>query len=266
MADVTASSRVLTPTLMSGDDIRLRLLSFNIHVGLDSRHPIHYLTNAWRHALPGPGSRAHLDRIAEVMQGYDFVAVQEADAGSLRTRQVNLLEYLAKRAGYSYWGHSITRNLPPFARHSLGYLSRFEPNNVVEHVLPSSIPGRRAVTLNLGPTAGGLHLMVTHLSLGRGSRQRQLDFLSARVPAGGPVVLLGDLNCEPEILRRHEGLKRSGLWLPDSNPATFPSWKPRQRLDHVLVTPHVDIHRVEALTDVLSDHLPLAIDIGIRSR
>lgn len=264
MAVVDAASRIWTPERAAGEGLKLRLLSFNIHVGLGSRHPVHYLTRAWRHALPGPGARAHLDRIAEVVQGYDFVAVQEADAGSLRTRQVNLLEYLARRAGYPHWGHSITRNLPPFARHSLGYLSRFEPKAVNEHLLPSAIPGRRAMTIDLGATAGGLRLMVTHLSLGRGSRQRQLDYLSAQVPTQGPVVLLGDLNCEPEFLRSHEGLRRSGLWLPETTPATYPSWKPRQRIDHVMTSSHVDIHRVDVLPDVLSDHLPLAVEIGIR--
>lgn len=264
MVAVDAASRIWTPERAAADGVKLRLLSFNIQVGLGSRHPAHYLTHAWRHALPGPGARAHLDRIAELMRGYDFIAVQEADAGSLRTRQVNLLEYLARRAGYPYWGHSITRNLPPFARHSLGYLSRFEPKAVNEHWLPSTIPGRRAMTIDLGASAGGLRLMVTHLSLGRGSRQRQLDYLSAQVPAHGPVVLLGDLNCEPEFLRDHEGLRRSGLWLPATTPATYPSWNPRQRIDHVMASSHVAIQRLGALPDVLSDHLPLAIDIAIR--
>ena len=86
---------------MEAPDQRLRLLSYNIHVGARPSHYGHYVTRAWRHLLPGPGMHATLDQMAEMMQGHDFVAVQEADAGSLRTRFVNQLEYLAKRAGYS---------------------------------------------------------------------------------------------------------------------------------------------------------------------
>lgn len=257
---------VTIPILLQApvDPLRLRLLSYNIHVGLEARHYGHYFTGAWRHALPSSGGRAGLDRIAELIRGYDFVALQEADAGSLRTRNVNQLEYLAQRAGYSHWGHSVTRNLRPFARHSLGYLSRFAPVEVREHTLPSPIPGRRAMSISLGPTAGGLTLIVTHLSLGRGTQTRQLDYLSAQVPPDGPVVLLGDLNCTPETLRRHAGLKASGLWLPEGSPVTYPSWKPRHSIDHVLVSPHVQVHSVEALPHAHSDHLPLAVEIGIQ--
>src|SRR5689334_19856768 len=94
---------------------RLSLLSYNIHVGVRPAHYGHYLTRAWRHVLPGAGMRDTLDRIAETMQGHDFVAVQEADAGSLRTRFVNQLEYLAKRAGFSHMGLTVTRDLRPVA-------------------------------------------------------------------------------------------------------------------------------------------------------
>lgn len=252
------------PSQPLSDRLRLRLLSYNIHVGLEARHYGHYFTGAWRHALPSSGGRAGLDRIAELIRGYDFVALQEADAGSLRTRNVNQLEYLAQRAGYAHWGLTVTRDLRPLARHSLGYLSRFEPAAVREHRLPSPIPGRRAMSISLGPTAGGLTLIVTHLSLGRGAQQRQLDYLSAQVPPDGPVILLGDLNCTPAMLRSHAGLKSSGLWLPGNAPATYPSWKPRHSIDHVLVSPQVQVHSVEALPHAHSDHLPLAVEIGIQ--
>ena len=38
---------------------------------------------------------------------------------------------------------------------------------------------------------------------------------------------------------------------------------PLRRIDHVLVSAQVAVHRVEALPHCVSDHLPLAVDIGI---
>ncbi|HVT34531.1 MAG TPA: hypothetical protein VHE37_03030, partial [Nevskiaceae bacterium] len=107
--------------------LKLKLLSYNIHVGLNTGHYTHYLTRAWRHALPGADMHRVLDPIADLMRDYDFVAIQEGDAGSLRTWFRNQIEYLAHRAGFAHWGLAVTRDLRPLAMHCLGFLSRLPP-------------------------------------------------------------------------------------------------------------------------------------------
>jgi endonuclease/exonuclease/phosphatase family metal-dependent hydrolase len=242
---------------------RMRLLSFNIQVGLHTRHYGHYVTRAWQHVMPSSTMHYNLDRIADLMRDYDFVAIQEADAGSLRSHYVNQLEYLATRAGFQHFGLCVTRDLKPVAQHCLGYLSRKPPVHSVEHVLPSSIPGRRAMRIQLDSDTGGLTLLVAHLSLGPGNQRRQLHFLSDLVPHGKPSVLIGDLNCGPAELRCHPGLFRSGLWVSAGTPATFPSWRPRRSLDHILVTRDIEVESLVALPHTFSDHRPLAADISI---
>lgn len=244
---------------------RLRLLSYNIQVGLDTAHFGHYFTGAWRHALPWREMHANLDRIAELMQGYDFVAIQEADAGSLRTQSVNQMEYLARRAGFTHWGLTVTRDLRPVAQHCLGFLSRVAPARQDEHVLPARIPGRRAMRVELGREFGGLTLLMAHLSLTHGTRHHQLDYLSGLVGASSPTVLMGDLNCDSDMLCGHGGLKLAGLSTLPSVPLTYPSWRPRVSLDHILVSPQVEVHRLEALPHAISDHLPLAAEISLRA-
>lgn len=243
---------------------RLKLLSFNMQVGLETGHYGHYLTRAWRHALPGPNLHRNLDRIAELIAPYDFVALQEADAGSLRTRFTNQMEYLAKRAGFAHYGLAVTRDLRPVAHHCMGYLSRLAPAQTQEHVLPSRIPGRRAMSVQLGTEAGALTVLLTHLSLGTADQHRQLHYLGTLLQPQTPAVLVGDLNCEPEQLRQHPTLRERGLWLPEQLPATYPSWKPSKRLDHVLLTPEIELHRIEALPYSNSDHLPLAAEISVK--
>jgi endonuclease/exonuclease/phosphatase family metal-dependent hydrolase len=239
----------------------MRLLSYNIHIGAQPAGYGHYITRAWRHALPGPGMHDTLDAIGDVMRDYDFVAVQEADAGSLRTRFVNQMEYLAKRGGFDHADFAVNRDLRPVALHAMGFLSRHRPAAVIKHRLPGRIPGRSALEVELGPEQGGLRLLLAHLSLGHFDRHQQLDFLSALVKPDRPTVLLGDLNCEPDILRAHIALNDCGFCVPQETPATFPSWKPRLRLDHILGTRHVDIARLEALPHLLSDHLGLAAEL-----
>jgi endonuclease/exonuclease/phosphatase family metal-dependent hydrolase len=77
---------------------RIRLLSYNIQVGMASTRPHHYLTESWKHVLPHAKSYDNLTRIAHAISGFDIVALQEVDAGSLRTSFINQIEYLALHA------------------------------------------------------------------------------------------------------------------------------------------------------------------------
>lgn len=244
---------------------RLRVLSFNIQVGLHTAHYGHYITRAWRHALPGRDPHAALDRVAELIRDYDFVAIQEADAGSLRTRSVDQMAYLAQRAGFPHHGLAITRDLKPFARHALGYLSRHPARIIGTHDLPGPIPGRRALQVEVGAPGGPIEIVVTHLSLTRGTRDRQLHHLIACIAPEKPSLIMGDLNAESSALREHPALKAAGFWLPDDTPATFPSWSPRRSIDHILLSSHMDMHRLETLPPALSDHLPLAAEVSVRA-
>lgn len=242
-----------------------RLLSFNIQAGLQTHDYPHYVSGAWRHALPTRRRRDNLLAMAKLMRGYDFVAIQEADAGSIRTDRVNLVEFLAEQAGFTHYGLTVTRDLAPFARICLGYLSRTPPTQVITHTLPGRLPGRGALEVDIdSPSLGALTLLVTHLALGRESRVRQLTYLST-VMHGQQGVLVGDLNGSPESLRRIPGLRAAGLQPLLHAPATYPSWRPRRSLDQVLLTPELQVVSAQALPVVLSDHLPLAVELARRT-
>lgn len=238
-----------------------RLLSFNIQAGLHTRDYRHYVTGAWRYLLPVRDRRETLSAMAALMRGQDFVAIQEADAGSLRTGQLNLIEYLAAEAGYPYHDLIVTRNLAPFARICIGYLSRFPVQRVVGHALPGRVPGRGALEVELSPPGlGETTVIITHLALGAGTRKRQFGYL-ARQLRGRQAVVIGDFNQPFGRLDRHAVLRAAGLRALPSPPATFPSWRPRLSLDQVLVMPGLEVVSARALPVCLSDHLPLAVEL-----
>lgn len=240
---------------------RLRVLTLNIQVGMQTGHYGHYVTGAWRHVLPSKDVRANLDRIAELAARFDLVALQEADAGSLRTAQLNQVEYLAQRAGLEHWQVAVNRNLGPFAQHCLGFLSRHPLADVEHHALPGRVRGRGALAATVTPPGSdGLRVVVTHLALSRASRRRQLDYLARLVPRRGELLMLGDLNCDLEELLRHPPLRDIGLH-PVTGAPTFPSWKPQRRLDHVLATPGLRVAHSHVVPTPLSDHLGVAAEL-----
>lgn len=239
----------------------LRLLSYNIQVGIQTRTQAEYLSRMWRHVLPSRHAEGQLDPLVDMLRGYDVVALQEADAGSLRTRAVNLVQSLAERADYPHWHLQLNRDLQPVARHAMGVLSRFPFESNTSHALPARVPGRGASLLRLGQSGAHLTIVATHLSLSRRARARQLDAIGELVENDRHVVLMGDLNCEAEELRRHPFLRRRAFQLPPAGDATHPSWKPRRRLDHILLTPEIELRRATVNPFLWSDHLPVAAEI-----
>lgn len=114
-------------------DGRLRLLSFNIQVGISTERYRHYLTRSWQHLLPHNGRAGNLQRIGELLGDFDLVALQEADGGSLRSGYINQVEHLAQLGAFPYWYQQLNRNLGRFAQHSNGVLSRLKPQHLEDH-------------------------------------------------------------------------------------------------------------------------------------
>lgn len=242
---------------------RLRLLSFNIQTGIASSKYHHYLTHSWKHVLPYPERLETLDRIAALAADFDIVGLQESDAGSLRSGFINQTEYLSDRAGFPYWYDQTNRNLGHFAQHSLGLLSRFRPSEITEIRLPGMIPGRGALCVRFGRGQSALLLLIVHLALGPRARTRQLESLAALINSHRYVILMGDLNCRSESKEMRWLLRRTDLSEPIHGLYTFPSWRPRRNIDHILVSAPIQVDSVRVLNHTISDHLPIAMDITL---
>jgi len=241
---------------------RLRLLSYNIQAGVYTRHYRQYVTQSWKQVLPHRERLANLNRIAAMLGNFDLVGLQEVDSGSLRSGFVDQTEYLAHRAAFPYWYKQVNRSLGKFAQHSNGLLSRVRPSSIMEHKLPG-LPGRGAIMVEFGKGEAELAVCILHLALGRRAQERQLAYIGELVVDYPHLVLMGDLNCDcySEPLRRL--VRRAHLREPSCELKTFPSWRPRRNLDHILVSPSLDVVDVRVLDYPFSDHLPVAMEVWL---
>lgn len=240
---------------------RLRLLSYNIQAGVDTQRFREYLTQSWRHLLPNRERVLNLHRIAAMLEGLDIAGLQEVDAGSLRSGFIDQTEYLAHRAGFPYWYSQVNRRLGKIAQHSNGVLSRLRPARISEHRLPG-LPGRGAILLEFATSDGGtLGVGVMHLALGRRSRQRQLAYVTELVAQFPYLVLMGDFNCDCSSQEFQDLVQAANLRGPDCDQKTFPSWRPLRNLDHILVSPSLQILAGEVLDYSVSDHLPVRMEL-----
>ncbi|MDH5785713.1 MAG: endonuclease/exonuclease/phosphatase family protein [Chromatiales bacterium] len=242
---------------------RLRLLSYNIQVGISSTLPHHYLTKSWKHLFQARRRFENLDHIARLLHGYDIVGLQELDAGSYRTGYVDLTEYLARRADYPFWYHQLNRNYGPLAQHGNGFLSRLRPTEVTEHRLPSLIPGRGAMVARFGSGEASLAVIFVHLSLSTRARRNQLAFIAELANASRHVVVMGDMNCSPDSVEMRQLFRTTGLREPQEELRTFPSWRPKHHIDHILVSESLRVNRCHAINHAHSDHLPIAMEVSL---
>ncbi len=242
---------------------QLRLLSYNIQTGIATRRFHQYLTHSWKHLLPHGERVENLNRIAHMIHDYDVVGLQEVDAGSLRSGFINQTEYLAVRGGFPYWYDKTNRNLGKLAQHSIGMLSRFPTAEITEHKLPGLVPGRGALTVEFKTAGSPLILIILHLALGRRARKRQLGLVSELMDGYKHTVVMGDMNCQPDSEEMKWLLDNSQLVAPADKLPTFPSWRPQKNIDHILVSPTLQIEDVRVLNYPLSDHLPISMTIRL---
>jgi endonuclease/exonuclease/phosphatase family metal-dependent hydrolase len=242
---------------------RIRLLSYNVQAGISTARYRHYVTHSWKHVLPHPQRFSNLDRVARLVSDYDVIGLQEVDAGSLRSGYVNLTQYISERAGLPFWYDQTNRRIGRIARHSTGLLSRFEPTEIVEHRLPGRIPGRGAMFIRYGNRRESLVVLILHLALSQRARMRQLDYVSEIVNEYPNVVLMGDMNCRSRSAEMDLLINRTLMREPFHDLHTFPSWRPQHNIDHILVTPTLQVDNVRVLNYSLSDHLPVSMEITL---
>lgn len=245
---------------------QLRLLSCNILAGASVQRYSEYFTRSINAVLPGRSKMDNLDRLAEVLPQFDMIGLQEADAGSLRSGFLNQTRYLAETAGMPFWSHQPNRAMARLAHSANGLISRLQPHSVLDYPLPSRIPGRGALLAQFGEGEDALAVMIAHLSLSAPARARQLAFIAELLQDFPHAILMGDLNTEPGSAEMRHLFAKCKLQPPAQSNPTFPSWKPRRALDHILTSPALQVEKVWTLPQAFSDHLALAAEIRLPAR
>ncbi|MDH3714300.1 MAG: endonuclease/exonuclease/phosphatase family protein [Gammaproteobacteria bacterium] len=258
--DIQAAPR----TLFTESVRKLRVLSYNVQVGIRTSNYRDYITGSWKHVLPHPERWTNMDQIADRVRDFDIVALQELDGGSLRTGFVNQTRYLAQQGQFPRWHQQTNRRVGLLTKHCNAMLCRVDTRDCSAHRLPGS-GGRGALLATIGDGDEQLAVVIAHLSLGKRNRLQQIEYLAELVNGFSHCILMGDFNCEPTSTEISRLLDRTDLHHPTKDLHTFPSWRPKRRIDHVLVTPSVSVERSYAPQWRYSDHLPIAVDVQIPS-
>ena len=245
---------------------RIKLLSYNLQVGISSHSYGDYVTQSWRHLLPDSRRANNLRRAADWLSSYDIVALQEVDGGSLRSQFINQVAFLADEGGFPHYHQQQNRRVAGLAAHSNGMLSKFASSHVIHHKLPGRIPGRGALEVSFGTDDQQVLVLSVHLSLSHNARKQQLKYISDLVRHIPYFVIMGDMNCPThKVSQEFESLGVKVKQDKHHSP-TFPRWKPKHCFDQIWVSESLNIIKSEVLDLGVSDHRPVSMEIEIPSK
>lgn len=203
----------------------------------------------------------------------DVVALQEVDRHQERSGLVDQTAEVAAALGAAHFRFEATVG----ATYGVALVSRWPVSSwsvrrfaraPVE--LPLMVPGRKGLTripdepragiaAVLDTPSGPLTVVATHLSFAPGWNVAQLRALARWATTfPGPRLLLGDFNLPGPLVRA-----ATRRWTQLARVATYPSWRPRVQLDHVLAhgIDESSVHDVRALRLPVSDHCALVVDL-----
>jgi endonuclease/exonuclease/phosphatase family metal-dependent hydrolase len=240
-----------------------RILTYNVHRWLGTDRQI------------APG------RIAEVIGSCDpdIVALQEVRVGRARNGAIDQAAAVAVKLGMDLHFQPTIRVFGE--QFGIAILTRHPSRVVRSSRLPSLSAGpaiEKRSALWVAVRIGGAEFQVVnaHLSLRSRDRLNQAAALLGEEWLGhpgcaDPAVLLGDFNAPPHSRSYRlmaSRLRDAQLANPNGEPqATFHTRAPVLRLDHIFVTPSVEVVAAAPvrtpLAKVASDHFPLLAELRV---
>ena len=249
--------------LTGSDEARLRVATYNVRACL------------------GRDGRRSEERVAKVIAALevDVIGLQELDRTRDRSGHVDQTGVLAEmlgwhgyfqpalRMGDEEYGDAILSRYPMRVRQAR------ELPSVRTRVCPES---RAAIWVEIETPRGKVHIINTHLGIGRRERMMQIELLLGpdwlgRIEPRESLVLLGDFNSLPgsppfELLARRLRDVRTFV-SPPPPLRTFPTRFPLLALDHIFINDRLAANSVavvrNAETRVASDHFPVVADLRI---
>lgn len=231
------------------------------------------------HSCIGSDGRFSTFRIADVIAQYepDIVALQELDAGRIRTGEVHQARRIAAHLKMDFHFHPSLRIREE--QYGNAIMSRHPIRLVQAGALPTFtrrlLEKRGALWTAIRFGNREVQIINTHLGLQRQEKVLQAETLlgvewAAHSLCRPPLVVCGDFNAiplSPAYRRFRRVFRDAQLSVGGYRPRnTWPSRFPFFRIDHVFTNHEVAVRNVEVprdrMTRAASDHLPLIVDVN----
>jgi len=217
----------------------LRVLTYNLQQGYDET-----------------GRRAYLEQLAVIRSfNPDIVGLQETDTARFSGGNGDLVRTIAQGLNmYTYYGPKTVAGT-----FGIALLSRYPLENPQTFYMYSAGEQTAAILAEIVVNGTRYNVVVTHL--GNGGPMIQQEQVLAAMDGKENVIAMGDFNFRPDT--DQYALTRQtyeSAW-ELAGPAFTPGLDTADLIDHVFVSPDVDVSSAEYILSPVSDHPGLVVDI-----
>jgi endonuclease/exonuclease/phosphatase family metal-dependent hydrolase len=253
---VTIAAGAITPVTVTtvdpgGTDGRIRMVAYNIRMGfgLDGRFDLDALVATIAGQRPDVVLLSEVDRAWLLNGGHDTLALLSDRLG---------LPYTFAPAADPVWGDAVLARLPIVEARTTALSAVGAPT------------GAQALGVVLTAGPGELTVVSTHLQPPPGDgpvvQAREVARFARQLAGDRPLVIGGDLNTRPGDPAFSALLMDAGVvdGLAAARPLpTSPSNAPAEEIDHLLVSPDIQVTDVAAPPGTASDHRPVAATLSL---
>lgn len=220
--------------------------------------------------------RRNASRVAGFLREHpmDVVALQEVDGRSSWSGAFDHAAHMARECACSEYafgihfsvhrpriffeyGTAIFSRIPLTDIHSSSFRAR--PFDTKGYLVARVVFGGREVDV-----------VSVHLDVVPTSRRRQASAMVRELTARGrPLVVMGDMNCRGttglsavQVLKR--GLALSSADADVLHQPTFPTKRPKRRIDWILISPELAVRNCRIIPHDVTDHLAVAAELTWR--
>jgi len=217
----------------------LRVLTYNLQQGYDET-----------------GRRAYLEQLAVIRSfNPDIIGLQETDTARFSGGNGDLVRTIAQGLNmYTYYGPKTVAGT-----FGIALLSRYPLENPQTFYMYSAGEQTAAILAEIVVNGTRYNVVVTHL--GNGGPMIQQEQVLAAMDGKENVIAMGDFNFRPDT--DQYALTRQtyeSAW-ELAGPAFTPGLDTADLIDHVFVSPGVDVSSAEYILSPVSDHPGLVVDI-----
>ncbi|HIH31820.1 TPA: hypothetical protein HA235_03870 [Candidatus Woesearchaeota archaeon] len=194
-----------------------------------------------------------------IKQNIDIAFFTELDGESTRTIFKQQLERISESSNINNKIFFPTYKFGRYIDQGNGILSKFKIISSEHIKLPGNGQARFLSGMNLKIKNKTIKAFITHLSLSRSDRKKQIDFIANHLQKEKyPIILSGDFNTESidELMPLN--------FLTDINKyKTYPSWNPKKAYDHIFMSKHFKLKYISPANELFSDHVGLELELKI---
>lgn len=237
----------------------MKILLQNLQSGVNiSRGYYQFPFLIWKYFLPH--SQKPIEILAKYMkeERIEVGLFTEADAGSFRTKNIDETNLISKICEFEQKHFFPTTNFRGFTNQGNAIVSKYPIIETNMYKLSGTGEARFLCQSIIKVKNKKVNLFVTHLTLSREERQKQLKEINNIIKnIKGIKILTGDFNIqsEEELSNIEENNVKRITTLK-----TYPSWNPKMPLDNIFVSSQIKKYTLKTTQVKMSDHLGLILE------